>query len=66
MIENFEKVAELDQFYKLHREHLCIILQSNRVAVTSELNLFNHVLRWVDIDRAERCEDVDSIFQHIR
>ena len=66
IIENFEKITELDQFYKIHREHLSIILQSNRLYVSSELLLFNHVMRWVDIDRGERCIDMEEIFQHIR
>lgn len=66
IITNFEKIAELDQFYKIHREHMCIILRSNRLFVSSELTLFNHVLKWADIDRAERCADAEQIFQYIR
>ena len=45
---------------------MCIVLQSNRLFVSSELALFNHVLRWVDVDRGERCIDLEEIFQHIR
>ena len=70
---HFDKVVELDQFYKLHREHLCALLRSDRLGVgvggaggSSELALFNHVLRWVDIDRGDRSCDAEEIFQHIR
>ncbi len=66
VIENFEKVADGDQLFKLHREHLCIILQSSRLKVMSELVLFHHVVQWVDCDRAERHQGAAELFRHIR
>ena len=66
VIENFEKVAEGDQFVKMNREHLRIILQSSRMCVKSELALFHHVLQWVDFSRSERSENASEIFEHVR
>lgn len=65
-IEHFDKIVDTDQFMKMHREHLRAILQSSRLNVSCELELFHHVVRWVDFDRAERSLNVSEVFEHIR
>ena len=66
VIENFDKVIEHDQFMKMSRDHLKAVLRSSRLCIKSELELFHHVVRWVDFDRQERTVNVSEIFEHIR
>ena len=66
VVENFEKVAETEQFCKLSCDHLCTLLQSNRLKISSELTLFGHVLRWLDFDLAVRNHEAPNLFQHVR
>ena len=66
VINHFEKVIESDQFYKLHRDHLIVILRSNRICISSELQLFHLVRRWVEFDSQERLKFVYPLLEHVR
>ena len=66
VVSHFDKLIDTEQFYRLHKNHLAIILQSNKLCVASELHLFNIVRRWVDYDSGERMKCVFPLLQNIR
>ena len=66
VVDTFEKIADSDQLGKLHRDHLHFLLRTNRLKICSELQLFNHVLKWIDYDLLERSQEAPSMMQHIR
>lgn len=41
--ENFDRLLDSDQFYKLSADHLAIIMESDRLRISSELQLFHVV-----------------------
>ena len=54
ILENFEKMVETEQFYKLQKVHLKELLVSDRLRTTNELSLFRQLMRWIEYDHEER------------
>ena len=48
ILENFESVAESDQYFLLKHVQLRKMLEENSLCVLSEYNLFTLVLRWIN------------------
>ena len=65
-IENLDKICDIDQFFKLSKEHLQIILQSNRLHCETELILFDHIVSWIEYDITTRLPYAADLFKFIR
>ncbi len=54
MLSHFEEIAEKEDFMKFHVKFLSNILADNRLKISSELKLFELVLKWVNSLPEER------------
>ena len=63
---NFEKISELDQYFRLGKDHLVLLIQSNNLNCLNELNLFHKILKWVSFDREGRMTFSTELCSYIR
>ena len=66
ILDNFEKVAETDQYYKLDVDHMKELLVSDRLRTTTELSLFLHVMKWINFDYDRRARHIIDLMECIR
>ncbi|KAH0631624.1 hypothetical protein JD844_006054 [Phrynosoma platyrhinos] len=63
---HFESVLEHQDFPHLDLGALICIISSDQLAVTSEIEVFQAVQRWVKAAPAQRLEALGTLLQHIR
>lgn len=66
ILENFEVVADSEQYFKLTARQLASMLAENSLRVNSEYRLFELVLRWIKHDRDTRQPFVAELMRGIR
>ncbi|XP_046563463.1 kelch-like protein 26 [Haliotis rubra] len=66
MLENFEIVAESEQYFKLAHLQLAAMLAENSLRVVSEYCLFELVLMWIKYKPEEREKYVADLMQNLR
>lgn len=66
ILENFETVAQSDQYQLLSQIQLSQMLQANSLKVISEYKLFELVLKWVSHLPEEREAFVPDLMRHVR
>ena len=63
---NFPQISEREEFMELTDSMLQLIIQRDDLEVKSELQVFEALLRWIDIDRDERLAYAERLLVHIR
>ena len=66
IIGNFLKLIDNLQFLKFTCSQLKSFLPNDRLTVSSEYQLFQAVLRWIDHDKSQREKHAEILMQHIR
>lgn len=66
MLENFELVADSDQYYKLNHIQMSSMLSENCLKVVSEYRLFNLVIRWISYNMEQREQYVAELMKNVR
>ena len=66
ILTNFEEIAERDDYFKFDAVFLAKILHDDRLKVSSEAVLFQHVLEWINFDKPSRKKDAFLLLSNIR
>lgn len=66
MLENFEVLADMDEYYKLNQTQLCSILTEDSLRVMSEYRLFERVLQWIEKDPEKHEAYTAELMKHVR
>lgn len=63
---NFDKIVHLEDFLLLNADQLLLLLQSDKLNVWSEEEVFNALVRWIDYDPSSRNTDIKKLMSAIR
>ena len=67
ILYQFEGIAtDQDDFLKMNHTMFAKILQDNRLRISSELKLYELVLKWLNHDRADREQHLDLLMSNVR
>ena len=64
--KNFQGVVQTDEFLNVSYEHIKSILSSEKISITSEINIFRAIVAWVQHNEEERKTYFYELFQLIR
>ncbi|XP_064600633.1 kelch-like protein 2 [Liolophura sinensis] len=64
--QHFSEVVHYDEFLSLPALHVCKLISSDRLTVTSEEQVFEAVITWLQHDLPNRGENVAQLVEHVR
>ncbi len=64
--KNFLEIAEMEEFLELTESMLLMLIRRDDLEVDSELQVFEALLRWIDVDRDQRLAHAEKLLENIR
>ncbi|CAH1397653.1 unnamed protein product [Nezara viridula] len=64
--ENFELVAENEEFLLMQLEDFVKLISSDYINVTSEVSVFQAVIKWIDYDIKNRCVHLERLMGFVK
>jgi len=66
ILANFTSVAKTNEFFNLSNEEVEMWISSDEIDVTTEENVFEIILAWIDRDKNERKKYFADLFRQVR
>uniref|UniRef100_H3CPM2 Kelch-like family member 3 n=1 Tax=Tetraodon nigroviridis TaxID=99883 RepID=H3CPM2_TETNG len=64
--QHFTEVVQGEEFLALSLQHVCSLLASDQLTVSTEEKVFEAVVAWIKQDRAARLEHMPQLMEHVR
>ncbi|KAL5018240.1 hypothetical protein ScPMuIL_003962 [Solemya velum] len=64
--QHFIEIVQFDEFVSLSAEHICKLISSDRLTVTSEEQVFEAVMTWVQHDMTKRKDHIAQLLENVR
>ncbi|TKR87121.1 hypothetical protein L596_011577 [Steinernema carpocapsae] len=65
-MEHFRDISQCPEFNMISAKHLMVLLQSSDLNIQNEQEVFETVIRWIEVDPAERAQHLVELLSCVR